>query len=732
MILLMTVLVFSIETKEFFVDSTLQRHYTALAEIKNIYNVINRNPVSRERMEEAIERLAVLEKDDFILRYDAKLFRAKAYERLGDISNGIVILKEVANNATDNLSKADAVIRLAEVYESQSRFDEAIAILERESRLFSSYRKNEYNFFIARLMHKTQNLESAKKYLLNVGEVDRPYREIFEEIVEYNWDGYSQQEKKRLLLSFAGMKMYNSYARFGGKYLKEYSPSPREAEEIALVLIENTRNGSANELIAVLKENSAYEKVYKEIEDIQNLTRNEISGGSATGRGIYYHRRLYHHRRLDTYNHISARTLYLNYLDGDIEPVYANRNIILAARNFLAFKRYDTLTNIIESTYEKLGIKNTGQTLSQYASFWNGYSHYMLENYDRAVEELENAIAIKPDGYFAINAHELIVKAVEKKNISFDEYLNGLEYRYISARDDLAKLHYAKVLYKFRKGYARDMIRDRVVELTKKIYGQHSLYDFDGETIKQLRVSKEYIKFVAYARFGFVEKAGAVLTSVGINDPRAKEILILRELVKSGQFSLSNPILSKMHRDDFFDNNFAFLSKELKQIYYPMPYRAEISAALTGLRNPRVDEHLVLSIIREESMYMPHARSRVGAAGLMQLMPATGRMMAKRILKTSDVDFYNTTTNVILGTAYLNDCVRGYGLYEGIGSYNSGNVIMRRTKRRFNPANDLELVEIIPYRETRNYVRKIFSNYYRYKDIYEREPMIVELPIGRI
>ncbi len=52
-------------------------------------------------------------------------------------------------------------------------------------------------------------------------------------------------------------------------------------------------------------------------------------------------------------------------------------------------------------------------------------------------------------------------------------------------------------------------------------------------------------------------------------------------------------------------------------------------------------------------------------------------------------------------------------------SYNGGIGIIRKTDRRFSPPNELELLEIIPYAETRDYLKKILSYYARYKNLYD-------------
>ncbi|HAZ60863.1 MAG TPA: hypothetical protein DCY89_04735, partial [Gammaproteobacteria bacterium] len=109
------------------------------------------------------------------------------------------------------------------------------------------------------------------------------------------------------------------------------------------------------------------------------------------------------------------------------------------------------------------------------------------------------------------------------------------------------------------------------------------------------------------------------------------------------------------------------------ELRFPMPWREEIesAAAVEGL-----PAYLVFSVVRNESAFQVDAGSGVGALGLMQLMPATGRETAERlgIDISNDADLLDLRTNLRLGTHYL---ARMLGRYEGnlamaAAAYNAG------------------------------------------------------------
>jgi hypothetical protein len=107
-----------------------------------------------------------------------------------------------------------------------------------------------------------------------------------------------------------------------------------------------------------------------------------------------------------------------------------------------------------------------------------------------------------------------------------------------------------------------------------------------------------------------------------------------------------------------------------------------------------VDPALVAAVIEQESRFKPRARSHVGARGLMQLMPRTGRWMGAR-------DFYDPEQNVDAGVKYIKYLQKTFdgNLTKTIAAYNAGEGNVRRYRG------------VPPFRETRTYVRKVMQNY---------------------
>jgi soluble lytic murein transglycosylase len=136
--------------------------------------------------------------------------------------------------------------------------------------------------------------------------------------------------------------------------------------------------------------------------------------------------------------------------------------------------------------------------------------------------------------------------------------------------------------------------------------------------------------------------------------------------------------------------------------------------------NPGAPETaLVLGVIRQESAFDPEAVSSAGARGLMQLMPATAKSVAKRLgLKyTKDKLTADSEFNISLGRAYLSELLNRHGgsYVLSIAAYNAGPARVSEWTARFrdprrNGVDVIDWVELIPISETRNYVQRVLEN----------------------
>ncbi len=151
---------------------------------------------------------------------------------------------------------------------------------------------------------------------------------------------------------------------------------------------------------------------------------------------------------------------------------------------------------------------------------------------------------------------------------------------------------------------------------------------------------------------------------------------------------------------------------------YPRAYWPQV---VEHTNRTEVSPYFVLAVMREESHFHAEADSRSGAKGLMQLMPATARMLAKRHrLPYEEAALTRPDFNIALGTLYLKRVLKRYGWNPilAAASYNAGPNAVKRWRRQYPGRAADEFVESIPYDETRAYVKRVISSYLIYKELY--------------
>jgi soluble lytic murein transglycosylase len=137
----------------------------------------------------------------------------------------------------------------------------------------------------------------------------------------------------------------------------------------------------------------------------------------------------------------------------------------------------------------------------------------------------------------------------------------------------------------------------------------------------------------------------------------------------------------------------------------------------------KVDVALVHALSRQESEFNADAKSPVGAQGLMQLMPATARLVARQFNVTYSASrLTEAAYNVQLGEAHLGDLIKNYdgSYFMALVAYNAGPGRVKQWVEAFGDPRDPEVdpidwVESIPFTETREYVIKIMESLQLYR-----------------
>jgi soluble lytic murein transglycosylase-like protein len=202
------------------------------------------------------------------------------------------------------------------------------------------------------------------------------------------------------------------------------------------------------------------------------------------------------------------------------------------------------------------------------------------------------------------------------------------------------------------------------------------------------------------------------------SNPRAANALRARLLYQLGDFRPAIHTLSQVF-PALGTAQQGGVPLEARQIYYPLAYQETVvrHAGDRGLPPP-----LVLAIIRQESAFDANALSRSGARGLMQVMPATGSELARRLgLSFSLTQLNDPDYSVRLGTTYFRQVLDMFSGSEelALAGYNNGPFRIQRLWQEAGPSRELDhFLEALAWDETRSYVKRILIHQDSYRQLY--------------
>ncbi|WP_229507791.1 transglycosylase SLT domain-containing protein [Massilia sp. Dwa41.01b] len=202
-----------------------------------------------------------------------------------------------------------------------------------------------------------------------------------------------------------------------------------------------------------------------------------------------------------------------------------------------------------------------------------------------------------------------------------------------------------------------------------------------------------------------------------------------RQLLAAAEYARRNELLERMVETSLRTRTEFDYSQR-----FPAPHNEILQPTA---RNLSLDAAWVYGLIRQESRFISEARSGVGAAGLMQVMPATGKWVAAKIGLGDFVHsmLHDVRTNITLGTNYMNMVLENAGGSQVLATaaYNAGPTRSRTWRGLLEaPMEGAVFVESIPYSETRTYVRNVMSNATNYAALFERRPQSLKARLGTI
>ena len=344
-------------------------------------------------------------------------------------------------------------------------------------------------------------------------------------------------------------------------------------------------------------------------------------------------------------------------------------------------RRYSDAARILEqhlASYRYPASKYMGQ-----AGFWAGKAEERLDNKKRALA--------------------LYDSVVQRFRFGYDGYVAGR--RAASLRAATPSLR------------AEDAVDGSQLELIKRNLTEVQPIAETADGSEALRVSRaDDLEII-----GLTDMAVREVNKALENAPASPRLnLRLAQIYFGHGDNLQATIVLRKAYPDLFSYRDSDLPREAWEILFPL---SNWDIIRQEARRYGIDPYVAAGLIRQESVFNPNAISRVGARGLMQVMPSTGQLIAKRegTGAITAADLYNPSLNIKLGMNYLAQLLGQFGKIEyAAAAYNAGPGRARQWIAERGSLDMDEWVESIPFSETRGYVQSVLRNSANYRRLYSQ------------
>lgn len=348
--------------------------------------------------------------------------------------------------------------------------------------------------------------------------------------------------------------------------------------------------------------------------------------------------------------------------------------------------------------YAKLIEVAPGGEYADWAGWRIGWQRFNEKRYEESYKAFEGLKENFPGNRYAMGAHFWMAKIRERQK-----------------KPQLAQEIYAEVAkarYWYYSARAKAILRITTSELEPKAVQDAKLPPLEAcpdhlPILMKLRLYEDAV----YQLSRYIDKTPNA----------AKECFyaLITSYENLSMYDKAREVADKALLSPSFENQASTDLTKLRQRLYPLHYEQLVKKYA---KQYKVDTSLIFAMILEESRYRKDAISWAGAIGLMQIMPATGRQLARELkirrFRTSMLK--DPEINIRMGTkyiGYLNSIFDGNAMLV-TGAYNGGPGRMRRWLESKKIKDLDEFVEKITIRETRLHIKKVINSYDNYVEIY--------------
>ena len=358
-------------------------------------------------------------------------------------------------------------------------------------------------------------------------------------------------------------------------------------------------------------------------------------------------------------------------------------------------------------------VAKVGEPASQRAEGqWRvGWGYYRMGRYREAYDQLR-ALVEQHDGEFEPQALYWMARAAElnQQPQAHDVYVQ-LCRRFIYT-------YYCQLARERTKIPLPDSVASEPGSASAPVNGSEPA---NGAAVGVVTTRAEIEEQAAYRRALELKTLGldsdAAREVAGLIDRYSREpglLLVLSTMLNEAGAYHHGLRLARAKFRDQLERTGGSVSPALWSVAYPMG----LLPTIMGQGAKGVDPYLVAAIIREESQYDWRAVSRVGAIGLMQVMPGTANNVAQRLglPAVGREDLFDQETNIRIGVHYVEQLLEQFSgnVAYTIASYNAGPIAVGSWIALHRGRSQDEFVELIPYQETRQYVKRVLRSYREY------------------
>ena len=376
-----------------------------------------------------------------------------------------------------------------------------------------------------------------------------------------------------------------------------------------------------------------------------------------------------------------------------------------------------------------------------------GNIYLLKHDYDKAIEAYRELQQRFPDGSRAAYAHwkaawlTLRQGHDDEAKSQFEDQISwypaaaevppALYWRARLAEEEgdieKARAFYVKLSDRFRNYYYGELARQRlkglkpsddpvhyeILDKVQTLPAKAKIIDDEIPT-DDLEVQKAQL----LANGGLVDFAVRELQAAAAEDKGNWEAPEAARLyADGGQYNRAIQIM-KRTVPNYFAVDIPDLPRNYWEALFPKPYWTDLKKFSS---QNALDPYLVASLIRQESEFNAAAVSNKNAVGLMQLLPKTGKLVAKeeKLRHFNATQLFTPAVNLQLGTRYFRGMVDKFGAFEyALAAYNAGSDRVQDWLSQGKYRDAQEFVESIPFTETREYVQAILRNANVYRQLY--------------